>query len=593
MSESVRPLYLDVEAPASGSIFAWYHAPAGTAAHAAVLCPPIGSELMCSYRALRQLAIDLAAAGIAVLRLDYHGTGDSAGHDEDPDRVASWLASIDRALAEVRRRSGAGSIGLIGVRLGGLLAAICASRRDDVDQLVLWGACRTGKAYVREMRMLRASEAKHAATETIIDGGGTTEEAGGFALTGPTIEALSALDLTALQRAPARRVLVLARDDMPADGRLIEAMTRTGADVTAERWAGFAPMMLAPHYSVAPRALFAQLAGWLTGRPVGAPAGAPADPSFAGEPTADFLEGDAIVRERAVSIGERPGLFAILSEPASSAPRRRTALLLANTGANHHVGPNRMYVKMARTCAARGFPVLRMDLAGIGDSPARDGGPVNKPYAPDGIRDLELGMVALRERTGADRVAVLGLCSGAWAAFQACLAGLPLAGQILVNPQTFYWHEGDSLDVAPGVTYEKVQHYRQSALRWESWKKALTGKIQYRALARLLARRARDVAKTRAQRLARELGVWRPAEDVGRDLRTISDGGVRTLIVFSEGDPGIDYLRRHGDRDVRRLIRRSNFRIEYVADADHTFTSQDSQRRLGAVLAAHLERDFP
>src|SRR5947209_7243554 len=78
------------------SLFAWLHCPeqALHASHGVVLCPPIGHEQVHAHRSLRHLADALAEMGFAVLRFDYHGTGDSAGSDEDPDRVATWLANV-------------------------------------------------------------------------------------------------------------------------------------------------------------------------------------------------------------------------------------------------------------------------------------------------------------------------------------------------------------------------------------------------------------------------------------------------------------------------------------------------------------------
>src|SRR4051812_34449398 len=86
--------------PAERPLFGWYHAPALATARACgvVLCNPFGYEMMCSHRAYRHLAERLATAGFPVLRFDYDGTGDSAGDGEDPERVESWLGSIDLAV---------------------------------------------------------------------------------------------------------------------------------------------------------------------------------------------------------------------------------------------------------------------------------------------------------------------------------------------------------------------------------------------------------------------------------------------------------------------------------------------------------------
>ena len=78
------PLYIGAgDAPR----LAWYHAPEVRSGQGVVICPPLGHEYISAYRSLRELADRLAAAGVAVLRFDYHGTGDSAGEDDDPDRM--------------------------------------------------------------------------------------------------------------------------------------------------------------------------------------------------------------------------------------------------------------------------------------------------------------------------------------------------------------------------------------------------------------------------------------------------------------------------------------------------------------------------
>ena len=577
-----RPLYLAVP-QVPGPAFAWYHPAAQPAPLGVVLCAPHGSELMCCYRALRILAETLAKAGIPVMRVDYHGTGDSAGGDEDPDRVAAWLGSIDAAVDALRHQSGVGQVSLVGVRLGALLAAAVTARRDDIASLVLWGACRSGKAYVREQRVLRMAEAKHAGGDTVLDGQGSTEEAAGFALTGQTIAQLGTLDFATLTRT-APKVLCIARDDFGPDNKIVSALGKHGADVTSVEWPGFAKMMLAPHYSIPPESLFAALAGWLTAQPGAAPTVAVAattDSATWTEPHGD------VVHEEVIRFGDGR-LVGLVCHPPDLA---RGTVILANTGANHHVGPNRMYVTMARRWATLGFRVLRMDTSGIGDSDAPIGSIGNRPYTVHGVSDLGAGLAELQRRWPTKRAIVIGLCSGAYVAFNASLEGLPLDAQILVNPQTFYWKEGDTIDVAPGKIYDGVQYYRRSLWKLESWKKALTGRIQYRKIASLLGARARIVADGAVKKIVRRHGRrfgLRTGDDVGADLATITDRGIDTFIVFSAGDPGIDYLVRHAGSELERLQRRPNFNMAYIDGADHTFTALAAQERLFELVTQHL-----
>ncbi len=87
------------------------------------------------------------------MRVDYHGTGDSPGTDEDPDRHATWLANLRSAMSWMCAELGCETISLVGLRLGAALAAQVAAL-EPVHDLVLWAPVIKGRAYVREMKAL-------------------------------------------------------------------------------------------------------------------------------------------------------------------------------------------------------------------------------------------------------------------------------------------------------------------------------------------------------------------------------------------------------------------------------------------------------
>ncbi len=73
-----------------------------------------------------------------MLRFDYSCTGDSLG--ETPDASwRSWIEDAELALDELVALSGVQRVSLVGLRLGGLVAAALAGRRSaEVDRVVLW-----------------------------------------------------------------------------------------------------------------------------------------------------------------------------------------------------------------------------------------------------------------------------------------------------------------------------------------------------------------------------------------------------------------------------------------------------------------------
>jgi pimeloyl-ACP methyl ester carboxylesterase len=102
-----------------------------------VVCNAFGSETEIFRVHFVHFARRLAKKGIAALRFDYLGYGDSEGEFADAT-PQTMEADIEAAIEELKRRSGVERVGLVGVRLGATLAARVAERRSDVDRVVLW-----------------------------------------------------------------------------------------------------------------------------------------------------------------------------------------------------------------------------------------------------------------------------------------------------------------------------------------------------------------------------------------------------------------------------------------------------------------------
>jgi alpha/beta superfamily hydrolase len=130
--------------------FVFLHRPAQPTA-ALVVCSPVGGEADTNRRREVLLARALAGRGVAVLRHDYRGTGNSDG---EPDEL-SFESMCDDARFAVELVSGETGHRpvLLGTRLGGLVAAVAG--RETGAGLVLWHPCRDGRGYYREVGMLR------------------------------------------------------------------------------------------------------------------------------------------------------------------------------------------------------------------------------------------------------------------------------------------------------------------------------------------------------------------------------------------------------------------------------------------------------
>ncbi len=84
-----------------------------------------------------RMAAGLAAAGVASLRFDFRGHGESEGRQEDLT-ICGVANDIRAAVDDVRLRTGAGAVALIGTSFGGGITAFFASRNSErVRSLVL------------------------------------------------------------------------------------------------------------------------------------------------------------------------------------------------------------------------------------------------------------------------------------------------------------------------------------------------------------------------------------------------------------------------------------------------------------------------
>ena len=547
-----------------------------------VLCNPMGWEAIASQRSYRVLADRLAGIGFPVLRFDYSGTGDSAGVDIDRDRVRAWLDGIGLAAEKLKQLSCTVQVSLLGIQLGATLAAVAAAERSDesIASLVMWAPYLTGKAYLRQVRAYRMLN-----DPTAVAHPGADEEAAGFVLTRATVEDLTKLDLLGGVAPPTRSVLVLGRDAQSPEEKLTARLRAQGAQADFAFLPGYLPMMQEPRKSVVPDAVFAKIAQWLSEtHPASESSPAPTPPAFPA-----VLE-DHDVREEALFFGRDERLFGIVTNPVTLPERPLPALIWLNTASDHRIGPNRLYVTLARRLSRLGFTSLRFDPAGVGDGEDIESPEAAHAYSRARLSDVKDVMNWLSSERGAKQFALIGLCSAAYVAFHTALGDRRVAAEILINPQTFVWHEGDSLELAVRRSYGSNRFYKDRLRNPETWERALRGEVNVRGIAGVVGRRLLTLAMRRARRLL----PLRSGDqlDVEHAFRRMLRQGTDVLLVFSESDGGLDYLEGHLGQNAEALRGVRRFRFEIVKGADHTFSQRWAQEWLSGLITEHLSTRF-
>jgi pimeloyl-ACP methyl ester carboxylesterase/alpha/beta superfamily hydrolase len=548
--------------PGQRSLFGWYHAPeAGPRGDLAVLiCPPLGHEYVNSHRSIRHLTDRIAEAGVPAMRFDYDGTGDSAGGDEDEGRLAAWRQSIRVGMQTLRDLSGCMRIVLAGARFGATLAALAAGD-IEVAGLVLWTPVVRGRAYMRELKALQLT-------------GGTRDspelEPGGFLYTEETQREIGAVNLEELTPKTAR-VLLVARNDLTEETKLRDKWRAAGIEVEQVAVPGYNEMYAPPHDTVVPSEAIAVTVRWV----VAVANDGEARPGSVNVRTEQRVDR---IRESIVRFGD--GLFGILSEPEQPTG---PAILLNNSGSTHHVGPNRLYVAMARALARTGFRVFRYDLPGLGDSVIADPARENDSYLPETTAIIAAAMDALQ----ADSFVCMGLCSGAHASFHAArdVARAAFVESVLINPLTFYYRPGMSLNQSPAVHHEEWQRYLVSMRSMAGWSKLLRGDVRISLILRTLYSRTRDIVRGKLKALRRKNDQ---RDDLAADLRRILELGRKMTFIFSRSDPGYDLLMINAGNVVKLFRKRGLVQLWRIDDANHTFEARSSRAVMIETLTRHL-----
>jgi pimeloyl-ACP methyl ester carboxylesterase len=455
-SDTARALYLPTQPDAT---FAMLHTPDADSrgSTGVVMCPPFGWDEVCTHRVRRAWAASFALAGHPALRIDLPGTGDSAGSVHDAGRIDAWTASVAGAATWLRDELGCARVVGLGIGLGGMLAWRAAAQGAAIDDLILWATPLGGRRLIRELRgaaMLSidprlAFESKADADRyDTTDPGGLLDESG-QALTRETIDALSALDLTALSlpEPAARRILLLKRSDAQGDSDLEQHLQTAGAAVTIADGDSYGAMMRYIQDAVVPDAVIARSVAWVTDRARagnGCAALAAAVPPPGAIAAQDSLElsCDGIrIRETPFTVHLSSGpVRCIISEPAGGTTEQVCALFLGG-GVDRRIGPNRAWVETSRRWASRGIAAVRFDLSGIGDSAGdeRQWATLSDQYGQIHVEHTVELLDRLSDRGLPPRFMLVGFCSGGYRSLHTALVDSRVTGVFCIGLPFLRW----------------------------------------------------------------------------------------------------------------------------------------------------------
>jgi dienelactone hydrolase len=570
---------------ASQSLFGHLHVPEDGVCRgpAVLLCGTFGYEEMSSHRSLRLLADQLAAQGSVCLQFDQVGAGDSADELANAQGLSAWPEAIVQAIEHLKSVTGAAQVVVFGLRLGATMAGLAVQGRDDVQAFIALAPVLRGKAYAREAKVL--SQATLARTGMTRGAASEALEFGGYALNADDVKFLQGIDLTQPTARLAPRVLLLDRDDMPSDDTWAVALRGVACDVEQVRLPGYQAMMQVPHFSVPPQPILDHVASWVGALPV-------ADHALAmpASVLADTLNLPAQgVTERAQWLRSASPLSAVISAPSALPSRPQPAVLMINTGGERRIGTNRMYTRWSRTWAARGWTAMRMDLAGLGHSPAR-AGHAHEIHLWHAHEDIRVAIDHLRQAHGATQIHLIGLCSGGFHALHSAFEGQLLDSVTAINQMVYFWLDKMPLEGerSEAVTVAITDGMKRSLGDPHRWLKLIKGQVDVKTIGLAVLRRMQQRAVRSLRTMARGLG-WSLAHDLHTQLIQTARREVHMHLVFSAGEAGLTMVREHAPKALRQLMGSGHLQLSVISNADHTFTLSDAQQRLFQAVDASLQ----
>lgn len=264
-----------------------------------------------------------------------------------------------------------------------------------------------------------------------------------------------------------------------------------------------------------------------------------------------------------VLLGEHRHLFGMMTVPESVT--RNAGVIILNAGLLHNVGPFRLHIDIAEALSRSGFPVLRIDQSGKGESANRTG----RSRLDTMMLDYEDCLRELR-RIGVTNIIIIGLCSGAddgliIASQKDSVAGLVMMDGYSRRTWRYFF-----------------EHYKKRILSAKEWKRLSSRLIDP-------GRHRNDYRGT--EEAAMNIRGWTSDEEMFQYFQKTFSHDAKVLAIFTSGQ---DYYNKHGQLVSCIGHRESSGTLEeiFFEDADHTYTVCEHRDRLISSITSWAQRNF-
>lgn len=267
------------------------------------------------------------------------------------------------------------------------------------------------------------------------------------------------------------------------------------------------------------------------------------------------------MNEEALLLGARGSLVGVHTLATTSSGGAKTAAIFINGGLISHIGPHRLYVRMARALSELGLGCLRFDISGIGDSsPRRDGMSMPEVFMSEPCEIMDD-----LEKLGYRQFILIGVCSGAYVAYKVAGVDERVIGALMINPINV---EGDeSWDAEVQSSY----YMNRSMKDPRAWLNLLTGRVDYRRLVTTMMGQLKNRLGRKKQ------AVNASVEKMRQEITQLTQRNVRIFYLLSEYDVSVAYTAMVVGTEDAPVLVDDGIRVTVIPKTDHLFTRLSDQ----------------
>lgn len=250
-----------------------------------------------------------------------------------------------------------------------------------------------------------------------------------------------------------------------------------------------------------------------------------------------------------------------------------TAVLFLHGWGGLRAGPHGMLTEMARALGNAGFPSMRFDFRGRGESDTPAQGCTLETMADDLVHTAD----ELKRRSGAHRIVLVGICSGGNIAIGSLHRLSHIAGAFMLSVYPF--SEADSFGRNTNRTAHFLVDYMKKACKLSTWKRLLRGEIFLGKIFNVLFGHYKKDSRRQDEHLSSDGGT--PIDN----LKAYPDVPIK--MIYGEADPdyraSYDYFHSYSKSENRPI------EFETVAGANHNFYSNQWKSKLIEDLVSFVQ----